>query len=632
MCGIAGSVEPASERRSRLIRAMCSAIVHRGPDDEGLHEDQDVALGMRRLSIIDVAGGHQPVYNETGRIAVVFNGEIYNYPELRQSLLAKGHALHTESDSECIPHLYEEYGPRFVEHLRGMFAIALWDADRRRLVLARDRLGKKPLFYSHVGDRLLFGSELKTILTDGRVEREIDPVALSHYLTYQYVPHPWSIYRSVRKLPPAHTLVFEGGRVTIERYWEPQYRPAGQPDTRTEAELAEELRARVEDSVKVRLMSERPLGAFLSGGLDSSAIVAAMSRVGSGTPRTFSIGFEEQAFNELPYARKVAERYATEHHEFVVRAEQADILPKLARMFDEPYADSSALPSLFLAQLTRDQVVVALNGDGGDEALGGYQRYLLLQKFESYSRVAALRPAFRLAHAGSAQLSRLTGRGDRIRRGFARLADTPARRYAGFVSYFDNGAKQALVTPEFVRATGGVDSYGIVEELWERHRHTDPVNRILAVDTHSYLPGDLLPKVDITTMAVSLEARSPLLDHTFIDWAAGLGGEWKVRDGETKYLFKKALIPWLGEEIIYRDKKGFGIPLAEWLRGPLREWVEDTMHASRAVGLGWFEPAAIQRLLDEHAAGGQHGPRLWALLMLEMWFREVHDHPAEVPA
>lgn len=624
MCGISGVVASASDERAHCVRQMNAAMTHRGPDAEGIYENGDIALAMRRLSIIDVAHGGQPVFDESRTVIVVFNGEIYNYEELRRRLSARGHRFRSESDSECIPHLYEEYGDSFVRHLRGMFAIALWDDRVKRLVLARDRLGKKPLYYRAASSNFAFASELKGLLADAATNRAVDEVAISHYLTYQYVPAPWSAIKSVRKLEPGTILVYENGRPTTSRYWQLPYRSTAKSADSDETVLAEQLRERLLECVSVRMMSERPIGAFLSGGLDSSAIVAAMSRVSETQVQTFSIGFDEESHNELPFARRVAQLYGTDHHEMIVRAELLDVLPALARAFDEPYADSSAIPSYYLARMTREHAVVALNGDGGDEAFGGYTRYSRFLR--STPRRLPPFAARSLAMAGNT-LRPWSGRSRFARRAAAAaalLADgDPARRYARFVSYFRPEEKDALFTAEFASLVEGEDSYATIERLWDDHQDADVVNRILAIDTHTYLPGDLLAKVDITTMAVSLEARSPLLDHTLMEWAAQLPGDLKVRGGTTKYLMKRALEPWLPADLIHRRKMGFGVPLAAWLRGPLRDLVHDLLTDRTAHDRGWFRPEAVNELLSEHMAGQDRSPHLYALLMLEMWQREV---------
>jgi len=607
-------------------------MVHRGPDDQGEYGDDDAAIAMRRLSIIDIAHGAQPAFGENRDVVVVFNGELYNYRALQADLKAKGHELSSDSDTECIPHLYEEYGLDFVSHLRGMFAIAIWDKPRRRLVLVRDRLGKKPLFYRHDAQGVAFASEMNCLLVDARTHRDIDEVALSHYLTYQYVPAPWSIYRSIRKVPPGHLAVFEGGRADVSRYWKLDYSTEGAAGPVAEEDLADELRERLLESVSVRLMSERPLGAFLSGGLDSSAIVAAMSHAASGPVRTFSIGFEEESHNELPFARQVAERYGTEHHEQIVRADALDVLPKIAYMFGEPYADSSAIPSYYLAQMTRESVVVALNGDGGDEALGGYTRYnsFLSSSAPGWGRYARF-PSL-VARGALSPFAHRSRSAARVRRIASVMAETsPARRYGRLVSYFDQESKERLLSPDLRRRVRSADSYGLLQSVWDDHRGADLVNRVLAMDTYTYLPGDLLPKVDITTMSASLEARSPLLDHTLMEWTASLPGHLKVRDGETKYLFKKALKPWLSDDLIYRRKQGFGVPLDTWLRGPLRPMIEGTLPGGFGVKAGLFDATEVRAIIAQHMGGVNQAPRLYALLMFELWMEGQRSHPAQVP-
>jgi asparagine synthase (glutamine-hydrolysing) len=624
MCGIVGIVDAPSEQRSRLLRRMSDAIVHRGPDEEGFHEDARVALGVRRLAIQDVRHGHQPVHDESSNVICVLNGEIYNVHELQAMLRARGHTLASESDTECIPHLYEEFGLSFVDHLRGMFAIALWDKAQDRLVLVRDRLGKKPLYYWDAGRRLTFGSELKALLVDAALPREADPVAISHYLTYQYVPAPWSAVARVKKLPPGHMLVKTSGSTTVTAYWRLEYAAAGQPCDRTDDELVEELRERLLDSVRVRMVGERPLGAFLSGGLDSSAVVGAMSQIGTQDIKTFSIGFDEESHNELPHAARVAQRYETEHHERVVRPDALKVIPQLAASFDEPYADSSAIPSWYLAEMASQHVVVALNGDGGDEALGGYTRYL---RYLAGGTRRIPRPlAAGMLRVGSA-LRGSGGRHPLIRKaGTAALLlgeSDPAHRYARFLSYFRPEEKFAIFTDEFASQVRAHGSYGLVDDLWSRHRGTDPINRLLAVDTHSYLPGDLLPKVDITTMSVSLEARSPFLDHQFMEWAAAIPGDRKIHDGSGKHLLKRALTGWVDDDLIHRRKQGFGIPLGDWLRGPLRSMTYDVLTDSTANSRGIFEPAGVRALLDDHMSGTDRSAHVYALLMLELWYREV---------
>jgi asparagine synthase (glutamine-hydrolysing) len=624
MCGIVGILGAATDERSALVRRMNASITHRGPDEEGYFEGSTVALAVRRLAIQDVTHGHQPVFDERGQIAIVFNGEIYNVRELQALLRGRGHHLKSESDSECLPHLYEEFGADFITHLRGMFTIAVWDERIRTLILARDRLGKKPLYYRKSRDGLSFGSELKALLVDPTLARVADEHAVNHYLTFQYVPAPFSAVKGVHKLQPGHILTHSSGKTQVRRYWKPAYAPAGTMSRKTDQELADELGERILDCVKVRMISERPLGAFLSGGLDSSAVVAAMSQVSSGPIKTFSIGFDDEEYNELPYARRVAERYSTEHHELIVKPDVPDILPRIASAFDEPFADSSAIPSYYLAEMASNHVIVALNGDGGDEALGGYGRY---QRFLQGGHRSLPAWTERVLLRTGNSLRPLEGRSRTARklsRGALLFADSdPARRYARFLSYFRPEEKEAVYQTDFAGQVRHPDSYGLISRTWDDYAGTDVINRLLAVDTLHYLPGDLLPKVDITTMAVSLEARSPFLDHTLVEWAAAIPGDRKLHKGVPKHLLKLALEGLIDDDLIHRQKKGFGVPLGDWLRGPLRDMVYDALTDATARSRGYFRPDRVDALLAAHMAGQDRSPHVYALLMLELWHREV---------
>ncbi|MEU3917595.1 asparagine synthase (glutamine-hydrolyzing) [Streptomyces sp. NPDC029004] len=617
MCGVAGIVS-TSPPDPEQVRAMCRLIAHRGPDGEGYHTDANAALGMRRLAIIDVVGGGQPVYNEDRTVAAVFNGEIYNFVELREQLIARGHRFATDGDTEVLVHLYEEHGEDLVAHLRGMFAFAIWDMSRRRLLLARDRVGKKPLYYRQSGTSLAFASELKALMADPAVSREVDPVALHHYLTYQYVPAPWSIYREVQKLSPGHLLVWQDGEVSLKRYWKLDFtpRPVG-----SEQDAAQQARELLLDATRVRMVSERPLGAFLSGGIDSSAVVAAMARLSDRPVKTFCIGFDDQRFDERSYAATVARRYGTDHHEFVVAGSAAlEVLPTVTRHFDEPFADSSAIPSFFVAELSRRHVTVVLNGDGGDESFGGYRRYAYMKKVgrrQAPRRLHSVlnRVGSALAEASTAPRLRRVGRGLRL------LGETPQHRYASLMSYFTNENKDALYTDAMHEQLDHLDSYELIGEVFDSSRADEDVNRLMDVDVNTYLPGDLLVKVDITTMAHSLEARSPFLDHHLMEWAAGLPGRWKVDGQVTKALLKKAMAPWLPSELITRPKAGFGVPLADWLRCELRPLAFDllTDHTARSRGL--FRPEVVRGLLQDHDEGRDRSTRLWSLLQFELWHR-----------
>ncbi|HEX6469622.1 MAG TPA: asparagine synthase (glutamine-hydrolyzing) [Streptosporangiaceae bacterium] len=609
---------------AELVRRMCEVIVHRGPDGAGFHEDEHAVLGMRRLAIIDVAGGDQPVYNEDATVAAVFNGELYNFPELRADLLRKGHRFTSDGDTECLVHLYEEYGDDLVGRLRGMFAFAVWDRRRGRLLLARDRIGKKPLYWRSHGGSLSFASELKSLLQDPGLPREVDLVALHHYLTYQYVPAPWSILPEVSKLPPGHRLVWQDGACEVRRYW----RLDCTPRDCGEDEAAARLRELLLDATRVRMVSDRPLGAFLSGGIDSSAVVAAMARQSSSRVKTFSIGFDARGFDERRYARMLAKRYDTEHHEMVVTPSALAILPTLTWHFDEPFADSSAIPSFYVAQLSRAHVAVVLNGDGGDECFGGYRRYLAMERVRRIPMVSALRP--RLGGIGSLLASRTAARSPlrTLGRAVELLGHPVPRRYARLMSYFTPEQKTALYTDELRARLAGVDSYQILDDAFAASRAGSDVGRIMDVDANTYLPGDLLVKMDIATMANSVEARSPFLDHHLMEWAAGLPADLKIRSGTTKYLLKKAVADWLPAELIGRPKMGFGVPLAAWLRTELRELSWDVLTDATARSRGLFRPDAVAGLLRQHEAGRDHAIRLWALIQFELWHRLFLDGPA----
>jgi asparagine synthase (glutamine-hydrolysing) len=627
MCGIAGLVSTGTPGPG-LVHQMCAEMAHRGPDGQGFHVDGHAALGMCRLAIIDVAGGQQPVRSEDGTVVAVFNGELYNFAELRAHLLRRGHRLTTEGDSECLVHLYEEYGDELVHRLRGMFAFAIWDAGRRRLLLGRDRVGKKPLYWRADDTGLQFASEAKALLRDPGLVRRLDPVALHHFLTYQYVPAPWSIYQGVAKLPPGHLLSWHDGSVSVRRYWRVDCAPRPVDDER---EAARQLRALLLDAVRVRMVSERPLGAFLSGGVDSSAVVAAMAQQSAVPVRTFSIGFDEDRFDEREYARLVAKRYGTEHHELVVTPSAAQLLPQLAWHFDEPFADASAIPSFYVAQLSRAQVTVVLNGDGGDECFGGYQRYALMQ---SLARIPTIWPGRVADRVGGLLAARSVPRSPLRRAGRALqlLGRRPDQRYAPLMSVFSAAQKHELYTDELRAELSAVDSEELLTEAYRASTAADDLGRLIDADINTYLPGDLLCKVDITTMANSLEARSPFLDHHLLEWAAHLPTDLKVRGRTTKYLLKRAVAGWLPAEVIDRPKMGFGVPLAAWLRGELRELSWSLLTDGTARDRGLFRPAAVQAMLRRHADGADESHRLWALIQFELWHRRFLDPvPADLP-
>jgi asparagine synthase (glutamine-hydrolysing) len=530
-----------------------------------------------------------------------------------------------------IVHLYEEHGPACVENLRGMFAFALWDRPRRRLLLARDRVGKKPLFYRLVGDELWFASEVRAILEDDAVDRTVDFAAVDAFLHYQYVPHPLSAFAGIRKLPPAHTLLWEDGQTRIERYWRLSYAPFDPLPPRAEAH--EEIRRHLLEATALRLRADVPLGAFLSGGVDSSAVVAAMAKQAPGRVKTFSIGFDVDSYDETRHAREVAELYDTDHHELRVEPDAIEVLPRLVWHYGEPFADHSAIPSFALAELTRRQVTVALNGDGGDENFAGYTRYVGNQRAEQLARLPA--PVRRvLALVGravgtSVQDSSLRSR---LRRVTERAALQPDARYSIWMAFFADDAREMLYTPEFRAALGRSTTLDVIRGPYRASDACDPINRILDVDVATYLPGDLLVKMDIATMAHSLEVRSPLLDHRLMEYVARLPGSWKLAGQTTKKLFKDAVRPWLPDRIVDRAKWGFGVPLASWFTGALRELPREILLDPVAVGRGFFRPEEVRRLIDHHVSGvSDNANELWALIQLEVWLQTFIDTKPRQP-
>jgi asparagine synthase (glutamine-hydrolysing) len=626
MCGIVGQVRSDARPVHRgLIESMCAGLEHRGPDSRGVHVEDRTGLGIQRLRVIDLATGDQPVFNEDGTICVVLNGEIYNYRELREGLSRRGHSFVTKGDTETIVHLYEEHGDRCVEHLHGMFAFALWDRRRQRLLIARDRLGKKPLFYSLRHGTLSFASEIGALLKDAEIPRDVDPTAIDGYLAYGYVAAPRSAFRAVRKLPPAHTLAWEGGRVALARYWQLDYSrklTVSRPE-----ELHEPILDAIRRATRRRMIADVPLGAFLSGGIDSSAVVAAMAEVSSQPVKTFSIGFDQGDFDELPYARRVAERFGTEHHELVARPDAVAVVPQLVRHYGEPFADSSAIPSFYLASLTRRHVTVALNGDGGDEAFAGYTRYLA-------NRLAARlgRMPHGVRRALAASVGRLPAGGEvsspinKARRLAGSLALDPAARYARYMSLWDSQARGALYLPGFGAEVEPDATGAVIAGPWAQASGADVLDIMLEVDTSTYLPDDLIAKIDIATMAHALEARSPFLDHQLMEFAATIPAGFKARGSEKKWILREALRAWLPDDLLDRPKQGFSVPMADWLRGDLAPMVRDVLFDPATRGRGYFREGAVEaaiRRLDGGADG--EAPRVWSLLMLELWHREFVD-------
>ena len=629
MCGIAGFVDQgdfSNEERTAILTRMCRAIVHRGPDDEGLQVDGPVALGMRRLSIIDLSGGHQPMSGEDGKVSIVFNGEIYNYRELQRELESRGHVFKTNSDTESIVHGYEEFSAGCVKHLRGMFCFAIWDEKAKTLFLARDRVGKKPLYYTQTRlGSFVFGSELKSILEHPDVEREIDLEALDAYLTLGYVPDPLSIYRGIRKLPPGHTLTYSDGRITLEQYWDFDF----VPDTsRTEESYVEELRQLLDDAVRSRLVADVPLGAFLSGGIDSSTVVALMAKAMGQPVKTFSIGFREDSYNELEYARLTARRYGTDHHEFFVTPDICGVADELAWHLDEPFADPSSIPTFVVSKLARQHVTVALSGDGGDELFGGYTRYLVERDRKVFAQLPkvfrqnVMYPlSYRLPH------------GARGRNLLHNLALDPIERYLDSVSVFTSMNRRLLYSEEFTRKLEGLPSVaGKFLQYASKVKTGEDLDLLLYTDSKTYLPGDILTKVDRMSMAASLETRAPLLDQKLIEFVTQIPAAMKIVGSETKYILKRAVKDLVPNEILTRAKQGFGIPVSKWINQELRGRIRDTLSDSITRQRGYFNYSYVEVLLREHDRGRRdHSTSLWALFMLELWHRRFLDARSTVP-
>jgi asparagine synthase (glutamine-hydrolysing) len=614
------------ELRATVLNRMCRVIRHRGPDDQGVMIEPHAALGMRRLSIIDLSGGHQPINGCDAQVTVVFNGEIYNFRELQKDLEARGHRFHTHSDTEAIVHAYEEYGEDCVNHLRGMFAFAIWDARTHRLFLARDRAGKKPLYYTETPDgTLVFGSELKSLLVYPQVRRVVSAEALDAYLSFGYVPDPLSIFEGVYKLPPGSSLSFADGRLSVKQYWDFPFETV---NARSEDEMVEELRALLEESVRVRLISDVPLGAFLSGGVDSSVVVGLMARASTKPVKTFSIGFHEDSYDELHYARIAAKHFSTDHHEFIVTPDICGIIDELVWHFDEPFADSSAIPTYMVSKLAREHVTVALSGDGGDELFAGYTRYVVDRRRSTFARLP------RALRQGLMQpVSRRLPHSAWGRNYLYNVALDPIDRYIDSVSMFTSLNKRSLLTDEFRQRLNGKENAALARfrELAASVRTDEPLDALLYLDSKTYLPGDILTKVDRMTMAVSLEARAPLLDHKLMEFAARLPASMKMRGLETKHIFKRAVRDLVPAEILDRPKQGFGIPLDRWINDQLRERTRETLTEQRTRERGIVRQDYVQKLLDEHERGRRdHSGALWTLLMLELWHRSFLDEAGSV--
>ena len=627
MCGIVGFINSNSRPVSREILArMNSCIVHRGPDEDGFYVNKNVGLAMRRLSIIDLKGGQQPIFNRDQTKAIVFNGEIYNFQELREDLKKRGHQFYTHCDTEIIVHLYDEYGADCVDYLRGMFAFAIWDEREKSLFIARDRVGKKPLLYSHQpnGD-LIFGSEFTALLAHPDISREVDTEAIHHYLSYLCVPAPLTAFRQIRKLAPGHWMRWKNGEVEIKRYWLPDF---SKKIEISETEAVEETLRILRESTKMRMIAEVPLGAFLSGGVDSSTVVALMAETSAQPVKTFSIGFEEEDFSELKYAKIVADRIGAEHHEFVVRPNALEILPLLVEHYGEPYADSSAIATYYVARETRKHVTVALNGDGGDESFAGYERYFAMRLAEKYHKIPAvlrktlIETAVNLLPTSETKRSRA-----RDLKRFVKAASLPrVERYFRWVSAIDRQSKENLYTKDFRNSVENYDSADFLKTWFDKSNGGGIVDATMFTDQQTYLPNDLLVKVDIASMANSLEARSPFLDHKVIEFAATLPENIKLRGAETKYLLKKAASKVVPPEVLYRKKMGFGVPLTHWFRGELKDFVRGVLLSEKSLKRGIIKPEMLEKYVSEHInAERDYTHQIWTLLMLELWFQRFID-------
>jgi asparagine synthase (glutamine-hydrolysing) len=596
---------------------MAGALRHRGPDGQGIHRDGGAGLAHRRLAILDLESGQQPMTTPDGRSWIVFNGEIYNYLELREDLIRRGHPFSTRSDTEVILHLYEESGQECVRDLRGMFAFALWDPDRQRLVLARDRVGIKPLYYYADPHRLVFASELKALLLHPDVPREIDPVALSEFLTYLYIPAPRTAFKGIHKLPPAHVLAAEGGSIRVSRYW--HLPPV--TERRPEREWKEELASTLREAVRLHMRSDVPVGALLSGGIDSSLVVALASELAGEPLRTFSVGFRESRMSELPFARAVAERYRTRHTEYVLEPHRVEDLPGLLAHFDEPFGDSSAIPCSHIAQVAARDVKVCLTGDGGDEGFAGYDAYTLARSLQPADLVPLPLRRFLLSPLERRIPEWVPGKGR------LRLLTLPAAdRYAEIMGSVDLSTREWLLSGDFRAATSGQHPYEAVRRLHASLSQHDEVARLQRIDVETYLPDDILVKVDRTSMLHSLEARVPLLDHKMLELAFRMPTQLKLRGRRSKRILLEALGKFLPESVWSREKQGFAIPLSAWLRGDLKGLAHEVFSDPRTRQRGILEPKGLDRLLGSHGRGARDlANEVWSALVLELWFRERVD-------
>jgi asparagine synthase (glutamine-hydrolysing) len=629
MCGIVGKLNFDGAPISRpLMRAMCDAITHRGPDDFGIHIKGPIGIGSRRLSIIDLAGGHQPISNEDETIWIVFNGEIYNFPELRKSLVQKGHVFSTNADTEVIVHLYEEHDIECLQYLNGMFAFAIWDENRQRLFLARDRLGKKPLVYSLSNRSLVFSSEFVSLLQDSEIPRQIDLQAIDLYLALLYIPSPWTIFKAVRKLSPGHYLTWERGQIEIKRYWDMYFAPH---NDHTEANAADEIRDLLEDSVRRRLISDVPLGAFLSGGIDSSVIVAFMAYLKREPVRTFSIAFGNDIWGELPYAREVARRYETDHYELVVQPKMVDVLPLLVRHYGEPFGDSSAVATYYISQVASQSVKVVLSGDGGDEVFGGYPWYVHAGRNGKLAQ-AYIQDGLRAFHTGwrNRQLRPMLGavKGTAIGLGTTVKGwRNPRYAFERLITFFSPAQRQQLLMPDICKALRSeYSANNVIRDAFDHQKGDSFINQMFYTDHHLYLPNDILVKIDIASMANSLEVRSPFLDYRLVELSASLPPHLKVNGTVTKHILRRAIADLVPNNVLNRPKRGFGLPVDQWMRKDLYSMARDLLLDNQAHCRNLFQIQIVQTMLERHRAGQvNYGSHLWALLFFELWCRNFLD-------
>lgn len=624
MCGISGIVYSDKEQsvEQSTLKKMCEVIMHRGPDDDGFYINQNVGLGMRRLSIIDLATGKQPISNEDETVWVVFNGEIYNQKDLRRDLERVGHKFKTQTDTEAIVHAYEEYGESCVQKFNGMFAFAIWDQRKNMLFLARDRIGIKPLYYLFDKNRLIFGSEIKSILQAGDVPKRIDLQALDHFLTFEFIPAPLSIFQDIKKLPPGHTLKLRNNEIWVRSYWEVELQSNGVD----RAAIKQSLRDLLQDAVKSRLMSDVPLGAFLSGGIDSSTIVALMAQVMDKPVKTFSIGFEDSTYNELKFARRIAEKFKTDHHEFIIKPDAVELADNLLGFLDEPFGDFSIFPTYLVSKMAREYVTVALSGDGGDELFAGYDTYIADQIAKKYYTLlpGPLRSDFltRLFDLipPSSKKKGLINRAKRFVEGMKLPEDLHHMRWMIFLQKLE---KDLLYNEDMKSGILEKDTFKFIRSYFANvaYNHSDDINKQMYVDLKMYLVDNILVKVDRMSMATSLEARVPFLDHRFVEFAATIPGEYKMKGRKTKVILKQAMEDLLPKEILYRGKEGFSIPIKNWLKKELKPLMMDTLAPGKIKREGFFNPEYVEKLKKQHLAGfHNHSHRLWALVIFGRWY------------